>query len=41
MCRRQGLVSRPLLVRREAVVSLDMSRTPAMLLQVGMEEGFR
>jgi hypothetical protein len=41
MCRGQGLVSRPLLVRREAVVSLDMSRTPAMLLQVGMEEGFR
>jgi hypothetical protein len=30
------IVSRPRLVRREAVVSLDTSRTPAMLHRVGM-----
>jgi len=30
------IVSRPRLVRREAVVSLDASRTPAMLLDVGI-----
>jgi hypothetical protein len=29
------IVSRPRLVRREAVVSLDTSRTPAMLSAVG------
>ena len=38
-CRRNEpgvrLVSRPRLVRREAVVSLDTSRTPAMLSAVG------
>ena len=30
------LVSRPRSVRREAVVSLDTSRTPAMLFDVGI-----
>ena len=33
------IVSRPRLVRREAVVSLDTSRTTAMLLGVGIAEG--
>jgi hypothetical protein len=33
-------VSGPRLVRREAVVSLDTSRAPAMLLDVGNEGGY-
>ena len=33
------LVSRPRLVRREAVVSLDTSRAPAMLFGVGDSGG--
>jgi len=33
------LVSRPRVLRREAVVSLDASRATAMLLGVGIAEG--
>jgi hypothetical protein len=36
MGRGERLVSRPRSVRREAVVSLDTSRAPAMLLDVGV-----
>jgi len=35
MCRGERLVSRPRIVRREAVVSLDTSRAPARLLRRG------
>jgi hypothetical protein len=35
MGRGERLASRPRSVRREAVVSLDASRTPAMLLRCG------
>jgi hypothetical protein len=35
MGRGERLVSRPRIVRREAVVSLDTSRPPAMLLRCG------
>jgi len=35
MGRGERLVSRPRIMRREAVVSLDTSRAPAMLLRCG------